>query len=45
VCLGTSNVTTPQSILTAGAAGSGGTSSGNAGAPGVASRALDCNFF
>lgn len=42
VCVGTAKITIPQTMLVA---GTGGTSFGNAGARGVATNTIGCQFF
>ena len=45
VCVGTATITVPQSTLTSGQAGTGGTSRFSPGQDGVATRSINCSFF
>ena len=45
VCVGTSTITIPQSMLAGGTGGNGGPSAGNAGLAGASTNAIGCSFF
>jgi hypothetical protein len=45
VCIGSTSINVPQTTLTAGAGGAGGASPGNAGATGLSTNAIGCQFF
>jgi hypothetical protein len=45
VCVGTGTISLPQSTATGGTPGAGGSSLGNPGAIGVATRSIGCSFF